>query len=340
MRVSIKDVAVRAGVAFQTVSKVLNGKGSVAPATRERILAAAEELGYVPDARARSVRTRVTGAIGVITSEFGNTTIAQHLVGVEREAGRHELGVIISSIDSDGTDCERRIRVLRERRVDGVIINAPVVEDRDDLAALLRDGPPVVSMHHLPGAGHSFVHGDGRGSAELPLKHLVALGHRRIAMVTGSPARRITRLRNQVYQEVLRQAGIGYEPELVEEAHWDVDEAYRAAHRLFDRTADITAVYVQNDHMAIGVLSALHERGIRVPTDCSVIGCDDIPASSRTIPPLTTVRLPFHETGAEAVRVLREMMADPATPVREVTLPVRLIYRSSTCPPHADPPRS
>ncbi|MGH7304835.1 MAG: LacI family DNA-binding transcriptional regulator, partial [Candidatus Rokuibacteriota bacterium] len=81
MRVSIKDVAVRAGVAFQTVSKVLNGKGSVAPATRERILAAAEELGYVPDAQARSVRTRVTGAIGVITSEFGNTTIAQHLVG-------------------------------------------------------------------------------------------------------------------------------------------------------------------------------------------------------------------------------------------------------------------
>jgi DNA-binding LacI/PurR family transcriptional regulator len=339
-RVSIKDVAARSGVAFQTVSKVLNGKGSVTPATRERILAAVAELGYVPDAQARSVRTRTTATIGVITIDFSNTTIAQHVVGIEREARRHNRDVIITSVDEQGSDCERSLRILRERRVDGIIVNAPSVEDREDIAELLRTGPPTVSLHHLPGDNHTLVHGDGKASALLPVRHLLSLGHRRIAMVTGWSARRISHVRHQAYVQALEEAGIDYDPALVEEGRWDVDEAYRATHRLFDRSGDITAVFAQNDQMAIGVLSALHDRGLRVPADCSVIGCDDIPIASQTIPPLTTVRLPFYEAGETAVRLLLDLLAqDTSTPetgsgpvLREVVLPVHMVYRSSTGP--------
>ncbi|MBF8184250.1 LacI family DNA-binding transcriptional regulator [Nonomuraea sp. K274] len=331
--VSLRDVAARANVSFQTVSKVLNGKGAVTPATRQRIIEAAEEIGYIPNALARSLQSRSSLTLGVITVDFSNSTPALSLVGIEREARQHGLSVILSSLEPDGSDCVRYLRVLMERRVDGIIMNAPATEEDEEVGRLLRTGPPAVSLHDIAGGGVPTVTVESEGSAALPVRHLLALGHRRIATVTGLQQRHSAQQRTAVYREVLTELGL-YDPLLVEDGAWEVEGGYAATHRLLDRAPDITAIYVQNDLMAVGVLNALHERGRSVPDDCSVVGCDDHPVAARTIPPLTTVRMPFFDAGAAAVRLLLDRIASRSASAEDV-LPVSMVYRASTASPPA-----
>jgi LacI family transcriptional regulator, galactose operon repressor len=327
---SLKDVAARAGVSFQTASKVLNGQGGFAKSTRARILAASEALGYVPNALARSLAKRSTYTIGVIATDLSDTTLAQHIVGVEREARRRGLCVIIGSLDRSGSDAEEYLKVLLERRVDGIIIDAPVTESNVRVGEIVRGSVPAVSMHEIAGGGISVVSIDDRQSGLLPVRHLLSLGHKRIGMITGARRRRVTSERTAAYRQALEEFGIGFDPALVEEGRWEVEDGYRGAHRLLDRCRDITAIYAQNDMMAIGVLGAAHDRGLRVPDDCAVVGCDNLPMASRTIPPLTTVDVPFYATGEVAMQALIELMAArTAEPIRRV-LPVHMIYRSST----------
>ncbi|MCF6476164.1 LacI family transcriptional regulator [Nonomuraea sp. MG754425] len=329
---SLRDVAARADVSFQTVSKVLNGKGAVAPATRRRILDAAEELGYVPNALARSLQSRSSLTLGVITVDFASATPARFLVGIEREARQHGLSVLLSSLEPDGSDCVRYLRVLMERRVDGIIMNAPATEEDEEVGRVLRTGPPAVSLHDIAGGGVPRVSPESAGTAALPIRHLLALGHRRIAMVTGLRRQHSARRRTAVYRQVLAEHGVPYDPRLVEDGGWQVEGGYAATHRLLDRAGDLTAIYAQNDFMAVGVLNALHERGRRVPDDCSVVGCDDHPVAARTIPPLTTVRMPFFDTGAAAVRLLLDRVASGGAPPDDTVLPVSMVYRASTGP--------
>ena len=327
---SLKDVAARAGVSFQTASKVLNGKGSVSQATRSRILEAAESLEYVPNALARSLMSRNTATIGVIATDLSDTTLAQHIVGVEREARRRGLCVIIGSLDRSGSDAEAYLKVLLERRVDGIIIDAPVTESDARVGEILRGPVPAVSLHEIAGGGISMVTIDDRLSGLLPVRHLLSLGHRRVGMVTGTRRRHVSAERTEAYLQALDEFGITFDPALVEEGQWEVEGGYHAAQRLLDRAPDVTAMYAQNDVMAMGVLSALHDRGLRVPEDCAVVGCDNLPIASRTIPPLTTVDVPFYRTGELAMETLLELMVTkPAKPIVRV-LPVHMVYRAST----------
>ena len=340
---SLKDVAAKAGVSFQTASKVLNGKGGFSPITRARIMAAAQTLEYVPNALARSLATRSTYTIGVIATDLSDTTLAQHIVGVEREARRRGLCVIIGSLDRSGSDAEDYLKVLLERRVDGIIIDAPVTESNERIGEMLRSSMPAVSMHEIAGGGVSVVSIDDRHSGLLAVRHLLSLGHKRIGMITGARRRRVTAERTTAYRQALGEFGITFDPALVEEGHWEVEDGYRGAQRLLDRARDITAIYAQNDMMAIGVLGAVHDRGLRVPDDCAVVGCDNLPMASRTIPPLTTVDVPFYATGEMAMQTLVELMAvKNPEPMRRV-LPVHMIYRSSTMgekvPPSRESPR-
>jgi LacI family transcriptional regulator len=149
-------------------------------------------------------------------------------------------------------------------------------------------------------------------------------------MVTGVRRRHVTAERTEAYLQALDEFGITFDPALVEEGHWEVEGGYRAAQRLLDRAPGVTAIYAQNDAMAMGVLSGLHDRGLRVPEDCSVVGCDNLPLAARTIPPLTTVDVPFYRTGELAMETLLELIATkPATPIVRV-LPVHMVYRAST----------
>lgn len=328
---SLKDIAASAGVSFQTVSKALNGKGRMSAETRRRVLDVAASLGYVPNGLARGLLNQATATVGVLSADFSDTTLAQIVVGIEREARRLGYSVIVGSLDEAGTDWARYLRVLLERRVDGIIFNAPSLEHETAVGEVLPASLPVVSLNRIAGVPHaSRVFADTFGGAAMAVRHLTSLGHRQIGMVTGKPSRAVTQLRMRAYRQVLREVDIPFDRSLVEEGDWGVEGGYRAAHRLVDRRPDLTALYVQNDMMAVGVLAALHERRIDVPGDCSVVGCDDLPIAARTIPPLTTVQVPFQDLGVSAIRLLVERIQDPERPSTQVTLPLHMVYRDSS----------
>jgi len=308
---------------------VLNGKGSVSPETRERIRDAAEHLGYVPNALARSLVTRSTCTIGIVASDLSDAELARFVVGAEREARRRGHGVLIGSIDREGTDAERYLRMLLERRVDGILTAAPQMEPDARIGRLLRGAVPAVSIHRVPGGGVPLVGSDHVETALLAMRHLLGLGHRNIATVTGSEGRQVTSMRLEGYRRALEVANIEFDSALVESGDWEAERAYGATLRLFDRAPGITAVFAQNDTMALGVISALHELGLGVPEDCAVVGCDDIPIAAHAIPPLTTVHVPFYETGETAVRLLLDNISGRKDRPRRVLLPVHLVRRSS-----------
>ncbi|MCC6174881.1 MAG: LacI family DNA-binding transcriptional regulator [Chloroflexi bacterium] len=331
-RVSIKTVAAVAGVSFQTASKVLNGRGSVSSATRERILGAAADLGYVPNALARSLVTRSTRTIGVVAADLSDAVLAQFVVGAEREARRHDLCVIIGSIASDGSDAGRYLRMLVERRVDGLFLAAPALERVADVSAMLDARLPVVTIHRVAGLKVSWAGVDQVRIGEVATSHLIEQGRRRIGTITGPLTRAVVHLRHEGFARALDTAGLPLDEQRVERADWEIDGGAQAALRLLERVPDLDAIFVHNDTMAIGALSALHARGRRVPDDCAVIGCDDIPAAGHTIPPLSTIHVPYYAVGAAAMQLLIEEIERPegtSPEIRRVELPSWLRCRWS-----------
>lgn len=327
--VSIRDVAALAGVSYQTVSKVLNGKGSVGPETRSRILQCAVQLGYSPNALARTLVTNRAFTIGIVASDLSDYVLAQFVVGAEREARRRGHATVIGTVDREGSDGELHLHRLIEHRVDGILLAAPQMEENPRVGEILRGKVPAVSIHHVPGGGISTVGSDHSQTGFLATHHLVGLGHRRIGTITGPKNRRVTQSRLQGYRRALAAKDIPFDLALVEEGGLAAEDGYDATCRLLARAPDTTAIFVHTDIMAVGVLSALHDLRRRVPEDCAVVGCDDVPFAAHLIPPLTTVRVPFYETGETATRLLLDIIANqPADPQR-ILLPVTLIVRSS-----------
>lgn len=327
--VSVKDVAARSGVSFQTTSKVLNGKGSVSAVTRARILRVARDLGYVPNLQARSLVMKSTRAVGLIASDFSDHNLSQFIVGAEREARRQGYAVVITSVE-EGSSGEYALPALMERRVDGILLAAPQIEEDRAAARVLERTVPAVSLYRVPGGGVSTVGSDHELTGLLATRHLIARGHRVIATITGSRKRRVTQSRLRGYRRALEEAGLPFDAELAEDGQWEIGAAQAATVRLFERRPDITAIFAQNDYMAIGVLSALRSLGKRVPDDCAVVGCDDIDMAAFTVPPLTTIHVPFFETGAEAMRLLLTMIAIGSVEPQTLLLPVHLIARASS----------
>jgi LacI family transcriptional regulator len=331
---SIKEVAARAGVSFQTASKVLNGGDvRVSTETAQRIMDAATELGYSPNTIARSLVRRATGTIGLVATDVTDAAISQFSVAAEQTARRHGRAVLVGHL-SQSTDDSRAhgadvVRMLIERRVDGVIAAAPQVEDDPEVADLLRRYVPVVSLHSVPGGGIPVVGSSHRETGRLAAEHLVSLGHRNIGTITGPFRRRVVRSRLHGFEEVLRRAGIEQEEDLVVEADWTPGRAAEAATLLLQRAPQVTAIFAHNDTMAIGVLSALERAGRRVPQDIAVVSCDDMPFAEYLIPPLTTVRVPLAETGRQAVELLLRAIAGEEVPTEPVLVPVELVIRES-----------
>lgn len=328
--VSLKDIAAKTGVSYPTVSKVLQGKGTVSPETRASILRIAEELGYVPNVIARSLVSKKTSMIGVVVSDFGDTALAQMFVGACQEADRQGLSIMIGSIHPKREENIRHFRELLARRVDGMVLFAPHLEQETWLAEMLLNRLPVVSTHSLINLNSSIVGTDGIATGKLPTEHLITLGHSRIGTITGKSARSVTELRLLGYRYALEAASIPYCPEWIEEGDWQVMGGYNATCKLLARAPDLTAIYAQNDTMAIGVLSALRDLGRRVPEDFSVVGCDDIPLSAHIFPSLTTIHIPFQNIGETAVKYLLDLTTQKVTEARQTFLPTYLVPRNSS----------
>ncbi len=327
---SLKDVAGRAGVSFQTASKVLNGGGSGAPATLERIRRAAEEVGYVPNALARGLVTKGTKTLGIITADPSDHVLGRFVVGAEAEARQRGWVPMLINVDHAGSDVGRYVELLSERRVDGILMAAPQAEGDPVLGERLCGRLPVVSLHRIEGVRVPLVGSDHVETGLLAVRHLLLHGHRLIGVVTGLAARQVTNSRLAGHRRALTEADVAADPELVEEGDWTVAGGYLSTMRLLQRAPGVSALFVHNDYMAMGALRALYERGLRVPDDVAVVGCDDAPLAAYAVPSLTTVRVPFEETGRVAIAQLLRLIAGEAVMESGPTLlPVELVARAS-----------
>lgn len=328
-RVSVKDVAARAGVSFQTTSKVLNGGGSVSEVTRARILQAAGDLDYVPNLQARSLVMQRTRTIGLIAGDFSDPGLSRCLAGAEAEARRQGYGLMLTSIEPEGSGTEYALPAMMERRVDGILLAAPQMEGDPAVAHVLDPRLPMVGLHHIEGGALTTVTGDDEQAGYLATHHLVAHGHRVIGALTDSRNSRLTHGRDRGYRRALDEAGAEIADELAEEAGADVAGGLAALPRLLERRPEVTAIFCHHDLVAVGALAALRMLDRRVPQDCSVVGCDGLDSAAYTSPPLTTVMVPFYEIGAEAMRLLLRMVTGGTAGGAGTRVPVHLITRAS-----------
>jgi LacI family transcriptional regulator len=331
---TIRDVARRARVSHQTVSRVINGHANVTPETRERVLRAIRELGYVPSAVARSLSTDRTHTLGMVTTDVSDHFFAEAVAGAEAEARKRGYFLIIGSIEEGSEDDERTyLRLMLERRVEGLIVAVPRLRLAEDdlLADAVARIPTVLvaSDIDLPQADHVDI--DNRRGGHEATAYLVAQKHRLIATITGPLDWPSARARLDGYRDALREAGITADHALVEPCvDWGLESGRRAAERLLATVPKLTAIFAQSDLLALGAIAALRARGLRVPGDVSVVGFDDIPVSSVFDPPLTTVRQPMREVGALAARLIGDRAsASKRAKVSRHVLRAPLVIRGS-----------
>jgi LacI family transcriptional regulator len=327
--VTIHDVARAASVSVATVSRVLNGKGPVREETQRRIRTVVERLRYSPHGAARSLITRKTNTLGVLLPDLYGEFFSEVIRGIDscaRERGYH---LLVSGSHSDRTEIEAVLRATRGR-VDGLIVMSPELDARS-LERNLTDGLPIVLLNGV-GDGRRFdsIRVDNYGGALVMVRHLISLGHRRIAHVAGPAGNQDAAERRRGYRDAMRSVSGRWSRELAIAGDFREEAGYQAGRHLLDWKNPPTAVFAANDAMAIGLLAAFQERHVRVPQDLAVAGFDDIPIARFATPPLSTVRVPIAELGARATRRLLQTLSRPnGHPVQHETLPTMLVVRES-----------
>ncbi|HJW84616.1 MAG TPA: LacI family DNA-binding transcriptional regulator [Anaerolineae bacterium] len=326
---NILEVAEKAGVSPTTVSHVINNTRFVSEATRARVLAAMDELGYRPNALARSLRRGQTHTLGLILPDSANPFFAEVGRMIEDTAFERGYSVVLCNTEGDFNKEHLYIDVLGKKQVDGLIFVASG-EQTDSLRALLRRKLPVVIVDRdVPGNEVDAVLTDNRQGGHLATRHLISLGHRRIGCIAGPSHLTPSEQRVIGYRSALEEAGIAIDDSLIMRGDFH-PESGRVATRDFLRRPDPpTAVFACNDLMALGALRAAAEANRRVPADLAVVGFDDIELASYTIPPLTTIAQPKADMGRLAVHILIERMGDKARAPRRELLPTRLVVRGS-----------
>ena len=327
------DVAKLAGVSHQTVSRVLNDHPNVREQTRMRVHAAIAELGYRPNRAARVLVTGTSQVIGVVSQSSTLYGPAATLTALAETALRHGFTVNVESVRAlDHQPIADAIGRHLDQRVAGLVVIAPV-ESANDALDDLPDDIPLVSIDGDPKRTTELVTVDQEAGANAATKHLLDAGHKTVWHVSGPDTWFDSQGRLAGWQRALIEAGAEIPP--VMSADWYAASGYRSG-QILARMADVTAVFAGNDHLALGILRALHERGRRVPEDISVVGFDDVPEAAYYIPPLTTVRPDFDAVAAASVDLLlAQIRAGHRLGDRRILTPT-LVTRESVAPP---PPR-
>jgi LacI family transcriptional regulator len=326
--VTIKEVAREAGVSVATVSRVINGKGPIREATRRRIRRIVEKLRYVPHGAARSLITRETHTLGVLLPDLFGEFFSELIRGIDATARRRGYHLLYSGSHGDRSETEAMVRAMRGR-VDGLIVLSPD-GNRGALRANVPEHFPVVLLNS-DGGGRSFdtIAIDNFGGAAAMVRHLAGLGHRRVAFIAGPPGNRDASERLRGYREAMRSVG-EWSKELEIPGNFREEAGYEACGIIRSLRPRPSAVFAANDSMAIGLLYACREAGMRVPEDLAVAGFDDIPIVRFITPSLTSVRVPIAELGTcAAQRLLDVLGGKPAGRPRKVVLPTTLVVRDS-----------
>jgi LacI family transcriptional regulator len=332
---TIKEVADHAGVSVATVSRVVNKTGYVSLDLQERVQNAMRTLNYRPSALARSLRRQETQTIGILVPQLDQPFFSALVFAVEKTLFSSDYRALICSAEERRDKEDAYIEMLMRQRVDGVIL-VPTGQSTDNVRRLLDEGVPVVLVDRdIPNLAINRVLCNNYPGGASAIEHLLALGHRRIGMIGGPDYSEAIIDRMNGAREALLAAGVEVDPALcITGSMPQFEMGYTMGMQLLDRSDRPTAIFAFNDVIAIGVLHAAAELGLRLPDDLSVIGFDDIPAAAYSIPELTTVAQPIYAMGEQAANLLIRHIRDSDAPVESVKLETQLIIRKSTAPPN------
>jgi DNA-binding LacI/PurR family transcriptional regulator len=324
------DVARLAGVSHQTVSRVLNNHPNVRQETARRVRAAIAELGYRPNRAARALvtgRSQLLGVVALNTSLFGPASL---LTAFERAAAAAGFAVSVGNVANlDRASISAVVERHLDQRVAGIVVIAPIASAADALDHLSTD-VPFVTIDGDPERNRAGVTANQALGAHLATRYLLDRGHATVWHVTGPLEWFDAALRVRGWEETLRRAGAEVPPVLP--ADWSAASGYRVGQTIA-RIPEVTAVFAANDHLALGILRALHEHGKRVPEDLSLVGFDDVPEAGYFIPPLTTVRPDFHAVARHALELLLRQIEAGVPSTAQMMLPPTLVERRSVAPP-------
>lgn len=328
---TIKDVALHAGVSVTTVSHVVNDTRHVSKEGRARVEAAIRELGYVPSAVARSLKSNTTRTLGMLTPNSSNPYFAEIVRVVEDRCFAAGYTLILCNTEDESSRQSVYLKVLAERRIDGLIVVS--TGDDEALVSQLRGLPmPTVLLdREIDDPGCDLVETAHMDGGLLAVRHLLSLGHRRIACIGGPVHVSVGEQRIEGWRLALAESGAASSVgALLWRGGFTSQGGYEAMHAILRDTHRPSAVFVCNDLMAIGALRAVHESGLRVPDDISIVGFDDIELAAYTSPPLTTVAQPKNLIGALAVDMLLERVGGRRRETRKLVLQPELRVRAST----------
>ena len=330
---TLEEIARQAGVSRSTVSRVINNHPNVARDTRERVLSVAEFLNYQPNIAARGLAAGQTRIIGLVIpmsvpALFTDPYFPLLIQGIASACNANDRSVMLRLAEPE---YERRTirQILQGGLIDGVILASALVND-PILEALLKGGLPFVQVgRHPANAAVSYVDVDNINASREMVLHLLRLGYRRVATITGPRNMIAGADRLQGYLTALRDRGLNPDPDLIVEGDFSEEGGYTAMRRLLRHSPE--AVFVASDAMALGALRALREAGKHVPEDVAIAGFDDMPFAARTDPPITTVRQPVQQMGAVAAETLIDLISSRDTDAgpRHIILPTELVIRAS-----------
>lgn len=328
---TIKDVAALAGISYTTVSHVVNKTRPVSEEVRVKVEAAIKSLDYVPSAVARSLKAKTTATIGLLVPNSLNPYFAELARGIEDYCERNGYCVILCNSDDNPDKQRSYLRVLLEKRIDGLIV-ASAGGDAGLAAGLAAVRTPMVIVDRgLEGIDADLVRIDHEYGAWLATRHLLDLGHRDIACIGGPAHTSVAQMRLAGYCRALKEAGVEVPQERMLESDFTSTGGYNAAARLLEKNPP-SAIFAGNDVMGIGVLRAAAERNIRVPSELSVIGFDDIQMSRYVYPALTTVGQSILQLGEMAAELLLRRIATPALATDQRIVTPSIVLRESTAP--------
>jgi DNA-binding LacI/PurR family transcriptional regulator len=324
----MKDVAELVGVSIQTVSAVINNKPGITGETRDRVLEAVKQLGYHPYSVARSLRTGQTRTLALIVSDLSNPSFGTMASAAEDYAHRFGYNLTVHNTHDDVAREANYIQSLTQRWIDGVLY----VSAEDELSsqtALEQAGIPSVAIDRIPEyyVGPSVTLNNTK-AGYIAAQHLIDLGHRYIAHISGPLRLRLVRERIAGFEEAL--ANYGLNPAALEEGNWTCDSGYGAMKHILSHQPHPTALFAANDRMAIGAMQAIQEARLRVPDDISVVGLDDLEVAAYQNPPLTTVRQSFVELATLAIQLLLALIQKDQPAETQLVIEPELIERQST----------
>ncbi|MGC1370921.1 MAG: LacI family DNA-binding transcriptional regulator [Candidatus Sulfotelmatobacter sp.] len=332
----MRQIAERAGVSIGTVSHVINETATVRPKLRERVIEAIRSMGYQPSALAQGLRKNRTNMLGMVIPDITNPFFPGVVRGVEDVAYKRSFRVILCNADNDPSKEESYVRELRSYHIAGLLIIPASGEDiAGHLRAYVSASIPVVCIDRVPDGwkGDAVLVANAEGAYRMT-RHLIDMGHRRLAVIAGPLKLTNAAERLQGFTRALDEARIEIEPELMQEAGFDTASGYQAALRLLQMLPRPTAIFACNDLMAFGVLQAARELNLRCPEDLSIAGFDGLEFTKFTDPSLTSVYQPGYQLGATAARLLLQRVDGVPFAPKKLLLPTELKKRNSVAPPH------